>query len=80
MPTGTELAGLYTKLHDKPTAIKDFDVASRKALRTDGQFGPAQVAYWDKWDAGEWEFEDDEVEGREEYRGPELEEVAREFL
>lgn len=79
-PTGQEIADLYTKINGKPATIKDFTTEDREKINADAaSFGPARVAYFDRWENDSWEYEKADKVYDTSYSGPSLEEVARRF-
>lgn len=79
-PSGQELVELYSRINGKPAHVKDSTRADRDAKRADvANFGAAPVAYWDKWEKNDWEYESGGKISDHKYSGPSLEEVARSF-
>ena len=77
-PTGNELVALHTKLAYKKPTIKEFTSSFREEQLADAQnFGAAKVGYWDRWETDSFVYE--QPMGVE-YRGPGLEETAKQFL
>lgn len=80
-PTGNDLIELYTKINGKKAEHKQYTNEIREEWNADGQnFGPGKVAYMDRWENGNFGYDQ---EGRvldREYKGPGLEEIARGYL
>ena len=79
-PTGQDVADLYTKINGKPAEIKDFTAKDRDETIADAaNFGPAKAGYWNKWERGQWEYEQGGKVYDNKYTEASIEQVARKF-
>lgn len=79
-PTGQEIADLYSKINGKPVEIKDFTKKDRDELNADAaNFGAVKVGYRDKWESGEWGYDQGDKVYNNDHTTASIEQVAKNF-